>query len=73
MFTAENAKYAEMTERETLNRITQSIIGAAIEVHRALGPGLLESGYEELVWLLNWPNAVSWWSNRSHFLWCIVG
>lgn len=24
-----------------------SIIGAAIEVHRALGPGLLESAYEE--------------------------
>jgi len=29
------------------NRITESIIGAAIEVHRALGPGLLESAYEE--------------------------
>jgi len=35
-----------MTERENLNRITESIIGAAIEVHRALGPGLLESAYE---------------------------
>jgi len=29
-----------------LNRVTESIIGAAIEVHRALGPGLLESAYE---------------------------
>jgi len=28
------------------NQITKSIIGAAIEVHRALGPGLLESAYE---------------------------
>ncbi len=29
-----------------VNRITEQIIGAAIEVHRTLGPGLLESAYE---------------------------
>jgi GxxExxY protein len=29
------------------NQITEKIIGAAIEVHRHLGPGLLESAYEE--------------------------
>lgn len=29
------------------NELTQAIIGAAIEVHRTLGPGLLESAYEE--------------------------
>jgi len=29
-----------------LNQVTQAIIGAAIAVHRALGPGLLESAYE---------------------------
>jgi len=29
------------------NELTESIIGAAIEVHRALGPGLLESAYQE--------------------------
>lgn len=34
-----------MTERERLNKITETIIGAAIKVHRALGPGLLESAY----------------------------
>ena len=27
--------------------LTETIIGCAIEVHRALGPGLLESAYEE--------------------------
>jgi len=31
------------------NEITEQIIGAAIEVHRVLGPGLLESTYEECV------------------------
>ena len=31
----------------TDNEITHQIIGAAIEVHRLLGPGLLESAYEE--------------------------
>jgi GxxExxY protein len=32
-------------EGEELNRITETIIGAAIKVHRVLGPGLLESAY----------------------------
>jgi len=30
-----------------INKITEIIIGCAIEVHRQLGPGLLESAYEE--------------------------
>ena len=29
------------------NEITEKIIGTAIEVHRTLGPGLLESAYQE--------------------------
>ncbi len=29
------------------HQLTHEIIGAAIEVHRLLGPGLLESAYEE--------------------------
>lgn len=30
-----------------INKITEIIIGAAIEVHKHLGPGLLESAYEQ--------------------------
>jgi GxxExxY protein len=30
-----------------VNKVTEDIIGAAIEVHRLVGPGLLESAYEE--------------------------
>lgn len=30
-----------------INQLTGNVIGAAIEVHRILGPGLLESAYEE--------------------------
>ena len=30
-----------------INDLTGEIIGAAIEIHKALGPGLLESTYEE--------------------------
>ncbi len=29
------------------NIITEKIIGAGIEIHKAIGPGLLESAYEE--------------------------
>jgi GxxExxY protein len=32
---------------EMLNRLSHLVIGRAIEVHRELGPGLLESAYEE--------------------------
>jgi GxxExxY protein len=32
---------------KSINEITHDVIGAAIEVHRQLGPGLLESAYRE--------------------------
>ncbi len=35
------------TDGERLNRITGAIITAAIQVHRTLGPGLLESAYRK--------------------------
>jgi len=35
-----------MDAKDRLNAITEGIIGAAIAVHKALGPGLLESAYE---------------------------
>ena len=37
----------ETRRKLILEDLTQEIIGAAIEVHRELGPGLLESACEE--------------------------
>lgn len=33
-----------------INQITEKIIGCSIEVHKQLGPGLLESAYEECLY-----------------------
>src|SRR5712692_3623572 len=35
-----------MDEKDALNGISEQVIGAAIDVHRIIGPGLLESAYE---------------------------
>ena len=43
-------KYVTRNEILDVNKTTEAIIGAAIEVHRHLGPGLLESAYEECLW-----------------------
>lgn len=42
--TAEIAEDAEL--RTELNQLTENVIGAAMEVHRSLGPSLLECSYE---------------------------
>ena len=44
--TAEDAEDAEGQSEVETNEITEVIIGCAIQVHRELGPGLLESAYE---------------------------
>ncbi len=41
-----NHKDAE-TQRSELNQLSHRVIGLCMEVHRELGPGLLESAYEE--------------------------
>jgi GxxExxY protein len=35
------------TQRTNLNELSHRVIGLCLEVHRVLGPGLLESAYEE--------------------------
>lgn len=37
---------SKLDPQDPVNQLTEKIIGAAIEVHRHLGPGLLESAYE---------------------------
>ena len=44
----DSAEKSEATRFQAAdNQLTDKIIGAAIEVHRTLGPGLLESAFEE--------------------------
>ncbi len=36
-----------MDKKEETKRLSHEVLGTAIEVHKVLGPGLLESAYEE--------------------------
>jgi len=40
------SRSGEDADQAQINTVTETIIGAAINVHKALGPGLLESAYE---------------------------
>jgi GxxExxY protein len=41
-----NTEYTEKNKME-INELTEKVIGCAIEVHKSLGPGLLEAAYEQ--------------------------
>ena len=53
-----------MGEQEELNKITETIIGAAIEVHRTLGPGLL-SRHIENVYATNYSTGICSFAESS--------
>lgn len=46
-FTELHGDFTEISQRSMDDKLTERIIGAAIEVHKALGPGLLESAYQK--------------------------
>ena len=48
------------------NEISEKVIGCAIEVHRQLGPGLLESVYEEALCYELSQAGLSFERQRSH-------
>ena len=50
MLTTKVTEKAQSAQRISENELANLIIGQAIEVHKALGPGLLESAYQECLY-----------------------
>jgi GxxExxY protein len=46
MHPVRSLQWAQESHQTNLKQLTEKIIGAAIRIHRRLGPGLLESAYE---------------------------
>jgi len=55
-----------------INQLSNKIIGAAIEVHKVLAPGLLESAYEECLWHELELRGLHY-ERQNPYQWCIRG
>jgi len=50
IITTKNPKKTQNAQRMSENELSKIGIGCAMDVHKALGPGLLESAYQECLY-----------------------
>ena len=55
-----NALESEGSQGYTENELSKIIFDCALRLHRALGPGLLESSYEDCLFYIGVPHHTSW-------------